>query len=95
MIKLHIYAGKWLKWLTSIKVVGRNITPLICLEYGTVFENISHWGLVHYKINSDFTELCSSSQLDKIVSANFLSSQMSNKAKLWISCSPDFFFFAL
>lgn len=33
-------------------------------------ELYSKMGLVHDKINSDFTELCSSSQLDKIVSAN-------------------------
>lgn len=60
MIKLYIYVGKWFKWLISIKVVGRNIIFFICLEYGIVFENISYWGFVYYKINLDFIEFCSS-----------------------------------
>lgn len=51
-------------------------------------------GLVHYKINSNFTERCSSSQLDKIVSANFVFTCLikqnsgSHVARMW-----GFFFF--
>lgn len=26
VIKLHMYAGEWPKWMTSIKVVGHNVT---------------------------------------------------------------------
>lgn len=43
-------------------------------------------------MNSHSTELCSCSRRDEIV-LRALSSQMSNKAKLWISCGPHFFFF--
>ena len=53
-----------------------------------IYSKITATGVL-FTINSNFTELGSNSQFDCICK---LSSQMSNKAKLWISCGPDFFF---